>query len=82
MIKIIMGQTVPLFSEDELTEIFTKYHQETTELGTNYLGACFDKNLESFKDSDYLEQMIDEAISESKTLIIELNHSALKVQGF
>jgi len=36
------------------------------ELGTEYLGACFEKDLESFKESGYLEQMIEAAIKEAK----------------
>lgn len=42
-------------------------------LGTNYLGACFEKDLESFKDSGYLECMIDTSIKEAKDTLISLN---------
>ena len=43
------------------------------ELGTSYLGCCFENNLEGFKTSGYLDQMIDEAMDEAKGILIELN---------
>ena len=42
------------------------------ELGSNYLGCCFEKELEDFKKSGYLEQMIEEAITEAKETLKEL----------
>ncbi len=43
------------------------------ELGTEYLGACFEKELEDFKESGYLEQMVEAALKEAKETMNQLN---------
>ena len=39
------------------------------ELGTEYLGCCFEKHIREFKKSGYLEQMIEAAMEEAKETI-------------
>ena len=50
--------------------------KEGVELGrSHYLGGCIHESLDEFKESGYLPQMVEEAISQAKELIIKLTQT-------